>query len=403
MWQRSDVSGISQCRNADGVLTFRVRQRDGTYIGSSPSKAEAVQLLKDNDIEVVFKRNPQLELAIWHEVYPQFQGWRPTDVVSLEDAVTHSSYKELTEYPLIFHIFLRSKESEFRQMWLQWFGGLSDARKHLCNAFMGLDSDRVDKAAALVHGALGKTAKGMKSVDRTWANRNLNYGMSHHHGFISLALGLSVMQKASRASSQTFSLGDPDVFYELLPYQADCATQYTELFKVQVVLNTMPVAEDFECWESAFSTCSKTLKVFSTDAGAIADLSKYAGRWGLRKTLIGKRMCNNASSFKIPPKLSIKRFAKLFPDQCEYVTRWAKFLKVRTMQQLVSKLRFKDSLEFLTMFTCLIGDSRLRSQEVATLKKVRPTITKFKRLSRNSQGHVGHPACVYADAIKAAK
>ena len=53
-------------------------------------------------------------------------------------------------------------------------------------------------------------------------------------------------------------------------------------------------------------------------------------------------MLAGVHTFRLPKNLSIHRFAKVFPDQNEYLTRWAKHLKVRTVQELMTKLRYRE-------------------------------------------------------------
>ena len=128
----------------------------------------------------------------------------------------------------------------------------------------------------------------------------------------------------------------------------------------------------------------------------------YRGSWSQRASLIGDRLI--ANSFPLPRRVSVRRFTKLFPDQNEYLTRWAKHLKVRSTQKLMTKPGYKDGPELFSMFACLLQDPRLRAMPVRSFKKrgVRRAIAKAKRESKNRFGHVGHPAVICARALEGA-
>ena len=108
-----------------------------------------------------------------------------------------------------------------------------------------------------------------------------------------------------------------------------------------------------------------------------------------------------AGSFHVPSGFTIKRFAPLFPDQNRYLPRWSSYLRVKTVKDLARKIGYRGRLNHLTMFQCLLMDTRIRSLDVAKLKSkaMQKQILLGRKRSRNADGHEGHPAVICAEAM----
>ena len=96
-------------------------------------------------------------------------------------------------------------------------------------------------------------------------------------------------------------------------------------------------------------------------------------------------------------------FKRMFPDQNNYLGRWAKYLKVRSIKALAKSLKYTGKLHLLSMYSCLLMDTRIRRYEARTLrsKKCKNAIGRAKAKCRcRGHGHEGHPAVVVEVAMQ---
>ena len=114
-------------------------------------------------------------------------------------------------------------------------------------------------------------------------------------------------------------------------------------------------------------------------------------------------MTAGISDFRVPRNMSVATFKRVFPDQNNYLGRWAKYLKVRNIKALAKSLKYTGKLHLLSMYSCLLMDARIRMYTAKTLrcKKVQVAIRKAKAKCRGrGHGHEGHPAVVVDVAME---
>ena len=84
-----------------------------------------------------------------------------------------------------------------------------------------------------------------------------------------------------------------------------------------------PLPLDAVARESNIQAIDKAVAAIQDDTGALGDGKRYRGRWTRRATLEGERMaCGADGSFSVPRDMSVRRFAKLFPDQNDHLLCW---------------------------------------------------------------------------------
>jgi len=173
--------------------------------------------------------------------------------------------------------------------------------------------------------------------------------------------------------------------------------------KVGILHGLYGVPRDADEWSKVVDGVSQGLGSLTENLGALGDVDAYRGSWCLRGSLIGDRTIAGAETFTVPAKMTVARFSKMFPDENDYMNRWAKELGVTTVKMLARKLKYVDGLEFLSMFACLLLDGRVREVAPGTLRSsaVKKSILKKRRQMKNAYGHEGHPAVVSVEAARA--
>ena len=81
------------------------------------------------------------------------------------------------------------------------------------------------------------------------------------------------------------------------------------------------------------------------------------------------------------------------PDQNKWLTMWMTHLAEDSLKQLLRRLRFRESLEMLSIYTCVLNDSTLMSCDIEEMKTRQGEIRKARReIARHWNGYEMCPA-----------
>ena len=80
------------------------------------------------------------------------------------------------------------------------------------------------------------------------------------------------------------------------------------------------------------------------------------------------------------------------PDQNKWLTMWMTHLAEDSLKQLLRRLRFRESLEMLSIYTCVLNDSTLMSCDIEEMKERKGEIRKARREMCSSGGYEMCPA-----------
>ena len=393
-WTSTNIVGIT-LRTSPSGDQFRV-QHGSTYIGTVHSRKGAIQLLKEDGAEVRRKHNNEAEIALFRTLIPLFQQWLPTDVVSLQSTLNNPKSSAIRLYPVVYGAFLRAKEFEFRDLLLKWFLALSHEKRAI---LLDIGSHN-DKGARLIFAALQGVCRKMQHIDRSWSNLHLNTRVAHHSGWLVLCQTLRVISTDEAGSA---SYGDPTRTYSYPAFSAAAADAIKILHRCQTTLSLYDAPADAASYKDTVCRMNDSLNCLMDNIGAMGDPESYKFLWNVRSTILGARATAGISDFCVPSNLSVVTFKRMFPDQNNYLGRWAKCLKVRSIKALAKSLKYTGKLHLLTMYSCLLMDARIRRYEARTFrsKKVKNAIGRAKAMCRcRRHGHEGHPAVVVEVAMQ---
>ena len=367
---------------------------DGTfYVGSTVSKEEAIQMLVDYELPIIMEDQAAQEIEIFKRTYPLFSDWVPSDLRHVKEVMMDSSNSIIWFFPLIFAIFLRGKEYAFRDALLKWFSSLTAAQQQVLNQVCSHDPQRSLIACRSIHRGLKIILNVMVHEDRTWFNINLNANVSHHSGWIPLLLQCKILKKCCETEKGAMNFGSLTTNYCMQPLSPTIQKHLKELYKNQMFLNAFDVCESFEDYKRVVKgshVCScDSFKKFPR----VPKQESYTSLWTKRGTIEAGRFQAGISKFHVPAGIRVIHFAKIFPDQNQYLVRWAKHLKVIGIHELAHALGYKGSLHLLSMFACVLMDGRIRmhSEKQWKTKGLKKSILKHRALARNARGHEAHP------------
>ena len=89
------------------------------------------------------------------------------------------------------------------------------------------------------------------------------------------------------------------------------------------------------------------------------------------------------------------------PDQNEWVARWMSGLAGTSLTQLLRLLRFREPLEMLSVYVCIMNDSTLMAYPLKQLKERVDDITKARCQMRRQNGQEASPALVVKSVMDA--
>jgi hypothetical protein len=334
---------------------------------------------------------------------PEFANWMPTDYISQKELIVKKGPNaHIMEYHACYAVFLRSKEYEFRVFWIQWFVTIrrSPQKLELLTCIASLDPTRRRQACQLFFGGLLQVCRKMLRVDRTWANTHLNFRISFHSGWLAMCGSLHVIATAPAGARGTVNFGDPKRCYRFCDFTQEAQDAIVLLHKGQAIMSLYDAPTSVAEWGQAVSRMSSSIQALVEDAGALSDPESYKFLWNARANLEGARMAAGVSKFKVPAGMTVAKFAANFPDQHEYLVRWAKHLKVGSIKALAAKIKYKGPLHLLTMYACLLMDARIRQFDPKTLKTCLRKLPKHRKSNRSKFGHEGHPGAAVRDAMQ---
>lgn len=84
------------------------------------------------------------------------------------------------------------------------------------------------------------------------------------------------------------------------------------------------------------------------------------------------------------------------PDMSEWLSSWMASKEVPSLKTLLSKLGYREPLEALSCFCCILGDNEINQYSTDALNSARDAINKQRRLMREASAFKDetHPAII---------
>ena len=399
VFEQTDVVGITCRVDKRGRKTHRVFNGD-EYVGTTKEGMQKAKLLLTQAGGTIRHReDAEHELALWKALYPQFADWMPCDYLTHRGLMKSTDgTKDIRQSPAVYQLWIRAKESEMRDLILGWFASRSCQEKLDLLKITSPVPSEANHAGRLLHDCLRQSILGMREVDRTWANENLNVQVSFHSGWLKMCQDVKVLVRAEGG----MHFGDGERRYQIKPFGPSCLAAFRVVHKTQTIFMMQGAPTDVLAWERTMEAIECGIGSIQENTGALGDGTTYRGRWTRRATLEGERMASGTDkSFAVPTNMSVARFGQLFPDQNGHLQRWSRYLGEKNIDKFISRLGYIGNVNFLTMHMCLFMDPRVKALDPKMLKlgKVKKRIVKLRKSMRGPGGLEGHPANVCLAAV----
>ena len=164
-----------------------------------------------------------------------------------------------------------------------------------------------------------------------------------------------------------------------------------------VVLNSLLVPRTNVEWAQA-----------QADAEALSERlkikrSQYRWPWLLRTCIFAEMRHAGVSLLKIVKDWTSEQLQDTIkPDQNEWAARWMKSgLAGTSLKKLLRLLRFREPLEMLSVYVCIMNDSSIMAYPLKQLKERVDDITKARCQMRRQNGQEASPALVVKSVMDA--
>ena len=87
------------------------------------------------------------------------------------------------------------------------------------------------------------------------------------------------------------------------------------------------------------------------------------------------------------------------PDQNKFLTMWMTHLAEDSLKQLLRRIHFAESLEMLSVYSCVLNDSTLMQFGIEEMQERKGEICKAQREMRSSSGYEISPALVVSSVL----
>lgn len=204
--------------------------------------------------------------------------------------------------------------------------------------------------------------------------RNCGKSVSHVLGPAMLLAKLGIIKRMKgNTSRKAIRVGLGNMKYCLLTHQREKARALKIL---QRCVQASPIFETIyknpprtlQQWRQRCTEASEAVNKLDAPP-YMKNTTSYVWKWLLRTTLIAAMRQGKVSSLRLDSTASVTTFCGCFPDSSQWVKRLAQRFHVTNMQRLLSKLKYKDSVEFLSMHLCFLGNASLDSFSMAKVGK----------------------------------
>lgn len=224
---------------------------------------------------------------------------------------------------------------------------------------------------------------------------NCGRSTSKTHGFLRVLAQIRVIKKVKRATADGLRLGASNALYVLDAKHKRAALENLKKARAAgaVLLDILHRAPKSAIdWLRLQSEALPALK--KTGCPGLTS-GGYNTAWSMRCALVAGHAIKKIRRMDVSG-LSLRNFARMFPDQAAAVWRVGRSLDVRTVATLIKKLEYRGPPQFLSMDLCNIG--ALEKFDADTIKKNFIALTNIMQEYRHERGMWPVPVELLAEA-----
>lgn len=385
----------------DAIVTCKQRRH---FLGTHRNQDAAAKLVATfthrsrKDLKAAkASMDPSGSMTRFRALAAVFQGWVPADIAS---AVQMRGEREaecmVGLAPGIFVGALLGKEDRWRRCVLDVWTRLPECQRLQMVGFETTNQTKQNEAASVMYhvfrDSLVAYAETARDGEREFWSLHVNRNVQHHHSLIPWAINYNLLKKQVKCANPV--LCNQAHRFRLVDFNAKVhAAPMLKLHRLgrSTQCNKIP------------ATCAEWLSEF-TAASARANQFKlsnkgYHWHWLVRTRLLVEMRNAGIDCLCVSADLDSNQVVQaMLPDQSHWLQLWMKSTN-NSLKKLMKVLDFKEPLEMLSCFACVLGDTSLNNASIDQITKSCTRIREARKTMVSSWGFEGNPALIVQAVI----
>ena len=336
-----------------------------------------------------------------------FRGWCPRDVAGAVKRRDKAAMM-MVQAPGLYVAFLMGREHSWRDAVLKTWEASDYAQRLLV---VGLDSNDEPvraKASRAMHdilrGALFEWAKETSAdpEQRVEWKAHVDRNVGYHLSLTAWACREGLLNKSDRATSLGIQ-NQQGQWYGLCVYsKSDHQVKMLQLHRLGRMLLQMQVPRTNREWLDSITKFGSQCSEARINSGRRED--NYQFWWLARMYLIVEMRHQGIQQLRVVTDWDKDQVVEaMVPDMSEWLRAWMSSKDFPTLKTLLSRLAYREPLEMLSCFCCILGDNDIDQHSTEVLESARDAICKHRQLLREASRSKdeAHPAIIIQKALQA--
>ena len=409
--------GVVRVPGTDGKKYF---PRCDTPAGAAKWVAEYLHTVpKDMKVAKAERETPDQSADRMAILSRLFEGWIPADLASAITFRRRASSLQ-TSGPAAYVAGLLGKEDAWKEGLVQVWDAMPPAERLKVHGLGSRDKSMVQAGARALHDMLslgfalwaGWSIPRLRSMpwpvnvkaevvpptqaeqdevakERQWWKLHVHRNTIHHLSLTPLALHLGIVKKTGRRGSLLIG-NDSGEYYSLMRFDAAAHTKSLQaLHAMGMVLNMLPVPRTNVDWALVQEHANAAVDRLTLKR------SHYHWPWLVRTYMFAEMRHHGIMSVRVVQDWDTKELQEAIkPDQNEWLHVWMSSVAGDSLQKLLRRLNFTESLERLSVFACVMSDSAIMAYPIEEIRQRSDQIKKVRHQMWQQFRREANPALV---------
>ena len=336
-----------------------------------------------------------------------FEGWCPRDVTGAVKRRAKAAMM-IVQAPGLYVAFLMGREHSWRDAVLKTWEATDCAQRLLVAGLDSNDESVRVKASKAMHdilrGAFSEWAKETlaDAEQRVEWQAHVDRNVWFHLSLTAWGCREGLLKKSSRAKSLGIQ-NKRGQWYRLCVYsRRDHHAKMLQLHRLGRMLLQMQVPRTNREWLDSITKFGSQCSEAGINSGQRED--NYQFWWLARMYLIVEMRHQGIHQLRVVMDWDKDQVVEaMVPDMSEWLSAWMTSKDSPTLKMLLSKLVYREPLEMLSCFCCILGDNDIDQHSTEVLVSAQDAIRKQRRHMREASRSKdeAHPAIIIQKALTA--
>lgn len=232
-------------------------------------------------------------------------------------------------------------------------------------------------------------------TEHAWWNTHVNRNVQNHLSFTAWALKNGILRKTPSIKESLGIQNSDGEYYAIADFDKHEHTEkFVMMHRTGMALCSTPTPRDNIQWLKAFQEASKVAQMLGVPTPG------YHWPWLLRTHMFVEMRVRGIRQLSVVRDWGEAELMEACrPDMSGWIPIWMKSVAGNSLKKLIRFLSYKEPLELLGCFACLLGDSTIQSIDQEQLKRFARKVKERRRQMVISTGREPHPVMVVQSVI----